>query len=369
MLRVRVYPDTNVHHVLQIYAGLYDLKTEGKIDLKFTRHFPEGVRSYMPYTLWLEAEDLTTGEGRRICFDMVDGDVIASMDGLEKCDVYFKRSYNKRVIKKLRNDLGRKIFPYGLCYSLLSNNETNTISRLFLEFLCLCSDRNDNSGDFIQFFKRAFKIMQSKYKMQLFDESLIGYSTEFEIPPTEGAEPTILFQTRAWSPSACSHVMELDKLRELNDFRAGTVRNLRREFPDRFIGGIMPTDFAKRYYPDCLTNLSVSRQSYIALVKRSLITVTTMGLSESTGFKLPEYLAASRCIISEPLIYDLPVSLESYKHYIPFRTPEECVRACAMIIENPEFAAEMRMNNYDYYLKEVRPSSLVENCLKKAFFN
>ena len=79
-----------------------------------------------------------------------------------------------------------------------------------------------------------------------------------------------------------------------------------------------------------------------------------------------EYLAASRCIVTEPLKYQLPVSLIEGKNYLSFRTPEECVGACERLLSDPEFADQMRYENHKYYLNEVEPSVLVYRCLETA---
>jgi spore maturation protein CgeB len=81
---------------------------------------------------------------------------------------------------------------------------------------------------------------------------------------------------------------------------------------------------------------------------------------------LPEYLASSRCIVTEPLKYQLPVLLEEGKNYLSFRTPEECVEACKKILSISQFATQMRYENYRYFLNEVEPSTRIFECLKTA---
>jgi hypothetical protein len=70
--------------------------------------------------------------------------------------------------------------------------------------------------------------------------------------------------------------------------------------------------------------------------------------------------------VTEPLKYRLPVPLEEGKNYLSFRTPEECVEACERLLGDPQFARQMRDENYRYYLNEVEPSALVYKCLKIA---
>lgn len=367
MINVKVYPDTNERHVLQIYTGLYDLRALGQVLLSFSRHFLNEIREFKPFTLWVEAEDLTTGKVRRICFDMVDGDLIASTNGLEKCDVYFKRSYSKSSLATLPAKLRRKVLPYGLFYSCLTRNETGTTKRILLEHLIRISSYKNSVIGYARHFRQSLKLIQSRCRLRLFGESLIPFSTDFEVSPSQSAQPKILFQARLWSKSdACATENDAER-RAMNELRANVVRALRENFPKQFVGGLAPTDYAKREYPDCITNHSTNMQHYLNLVKNCLIAVTTTGLSGSTGAKLPEYLAASRCVVTQPLLYDLPVPLRQWEHYAPFQSPEECVKACNKLLKNPQLFSKIRRNNWEYYQSHVKPSSLIFSCLTRAF--
>ena len=189
--------------------------------------------------------------------------------------------------------------------------------------------------------------------------------SQFEVTPDKPAEPKILFQTHVWDPTVTRKISP-NRLRQINDTRANLIRVLRNEFGERFIGGLTPRPFAKENYPDCLTSERTDKTNYMSLVKKCLIGISTAGLHNSIGWSLPEYLAASRCILSEPLNYELPISLKEEKNYLLFKTPGECVKMCKKIFENQGFANKMRHNNYKYYLNQVKPSSLLSRCLETS---
>ena len=54
---------------------------------------------------------------------------------------------------------------------------------------------------------------------------------------------------------------------------------------------------------------------------------------------MAEYMAASRCIVSERPLYESATPLVAGQHYLPFSTPEECVAACQRLIDEPDTAA------------------------------
>ena len=360
MLTVKVYPDNiSSPHLSQIYTGLFELEKQRKIRIKFTKKFPYEVRVSQPrISLWLNAKDLKSGKSRNICFDMHDSGKIFSVSQLQLCDVYYKRSYSKKHIDSLEKQLQKKIKPFGLNYPCSSKGQKHRLKRLLIY-----NQINHNLK------KHPVKLLKESFYELLKTSSLILYPPLFshlEIKPDSPSERKILFQTRLWEHN---DKMEISArhVTKINEVRANTVCALRNEFGDHFVGGLYPTPFAKKNYPNCLTDLETDATKYLKLVKMCLIGVTTTGLHNSIGWKLAEYLAASRCIITEPLNYALPVSLVEGKNFLSFRTPEECVEKAKIIFNNQRLAKEMRKNNYDYYLTEIKPAVALQRCLDSPF--
>jgi hypothetical protein len=296
---------------------------------------------------------------------MFDGCEISSVERLRLCDVYFKRSYYDDYIDTLDIVDRRKIFPYGLNYECRSRNEIDVLKRLFI-FHTASNSLSKSPKNFFKDFSREYlRHLMLKYNIGSLSFRPIS-SGEFLVQPNEPVERRILFQTRLWTPQECPSIGER-QLREINDTRVNTVRSLRRRFGEQFVGGLVSTNLSRRDYPDlCLAMERTSRRNYLNFVRKCLVCVTTTGLHDSIGGKLPEYLAASRCIVTEPLKYRLPVSLTEGKNYLSFTTPEECVGACERLFADPTFADKMRHENHKYYMSEVEPSALVYKRLKTA---
>jgi hypothetical protein len=142
---------------------------------------------------------------------------------------------------------------------------------------------------------------------------------------------------------------------------------MRAEFGDRTIGGVVADSYARQFYPDVLAENNTHRFLYLRLLKKSAVAIYTRGLHQSLAFKLAEYLAAGLCIVSEPLLHELPVPLEAGVHYLPFTTHEECIRQCRWLLDNPAEAAAIRKANVCYYQRYVEPQSHVRLLLDRAF--
>jgi hypothetical protein len=366
MLEVKVYPDLYSPHTTQVYSGLYDLAEDGKILLEATSRFDGNIkRAARNSVLCLQVSDTESGRTRTVCFDLFDGCEISSVERLRLCDVYLKRSYYDKYIDALDHVDRKKIMPYGLNYECRSRNEREIFRRLFIFHSANGSFSKDPLHSLKDFSSGVLRYLLLKTDLDILGLKPMSIG-DFVVQPDEPAELKILLQTRLWTSRECPRISD-SRLKEINDMRVNTVRSLKRKFGGQFLGGLLPTDAARRDYPDlCVPMGSTKRRAYMDAVKKCLVCVTTTGLHDSIGFRLPEYLAASRCIVTEPLKYQLPVSLIEGTNYLSFRTPDECVRACERLLASPQLANQMRYENHKYYLNEVEPAALVHKCLTTA---
>lgn len=67
----------------------------------------------------------------------------------------------------------------------------------------------------------------------------------------------------------------------VNEQRA-TIRALREEVGDRFMGGFIPSEFVLAHYGDLISSNLSSRSDYIRLLKSSNIGISTAGLHGSS---------------------------------------------------------------------------------------
>ncbi len=354
---VSVFVDSLAHHLQQIYTGLYQLQRSGKIRLRLLSQSATGAISESKFNLWVVARSLEDNKTRRICFDMSDGRRILAPKQLEACDWYFKRSFHEAAYLPLAQELRSKIHPFGLNYLCTSEN-----SLAYRIRLGIMSIMYTNAPDMTAY-KNAVKLAFSTYRF--FDKRCWLAQSEFEVDPHEPAHPKILFQSRVWEPKL--HGADGPRVHELNECRAHITRALKTHFGTTFVGGLEPTNYATREYSDCLAPRSTNQLEYLKMGKECLIGISSIGLHNSTPWKMAEYLAASRCIVSERLIYDLPVPLQENVNYLPFSTPDECVKACETILSNPDLGQRMRRENWNYYQEHVRSDALLWRCLRTAF--
>jgi len=152
--------------------------------------------------------------------------------------------------------------------------------------------------------------------------------------------------------------------------RANCIYKLRHEFGNLFIGGLAPSVDALKNYPDCVVDRKIiTKKSYLKLLKNSTICIATEGLFGSNGWKLGEYIAGAKAIVTEKLRHEVPGEFKKGVNYLEFSSPDQCLECVQTLINNPKMRYQMMKENYSYYNNFLRPDILILNsintCLQK----
>ncbi|MCQ6275279.1 glycosyltransferase family 1 protein [Bacillus sp. V3B] len=339
-------------HLYHITAGFLMLQRQKVISLKIER-LKKNDKNRVPYNMM----EVIVNEKIRVLYDLNDGynnlltddqNYVEFMDDLLKdFDFCFKRSFSSLYNKELQHK--NKIFPLGLNYMVTVNQNISHIPT--------SNDPNKEK-------------LKKLYRMLPFSEYYNGlYHVEsFEDVPVRDKDPNILFMARLWDTKGDKELQISESKSEerayINEVRAKCIRLCRKEFGNQFFGGVSPSPFSNKYYPDIVIQDStiMKRNNYLRKVKKSSICIATMGLHESIGWKFGEYVAASKAIVTEELHYEVPGSFENGKNYLTFKTAEDCVEQIYQLLDD-DYRYEMKVNNYKYYHQYVRPDRLVLNSL------
>ncbi len=141
------------------------------------------------------------------------------------------------------------------------------------------------------------------------------------------------------------------------------LRALREEFGHRLVGGVVPNDYARVNYPDLISRIPSRHRQYISSAKRPAIAIYSRGLFGSIAFKMPEYLAASKCIVSDPIRNLLPAPLT---HVLQYSSVDECVARCQEALSDRELMRYQRECSWSYYNKHVRCPTAIRRLLDIA---
>ncbi len=328
-------------HVSQIVTGLLILHAQGKLKFDQTRASPPAQEVRARGLLWLDVR--LDHASFSVCFDMLDGADV-NEDEVKSADFYFKRTYIRE--EHTRQACQReRILPFGLNFACGFTNRSKMTAHTSLGRVLRV----------ISHF-RAFGVRKPG--------SALNYKS-FEVSSMKPARTGIVFLTRLWT-SENVPAYSIADLEALNQSRIELIEFMKKVFGQRFTGGLQDDEVSRRHAASLVYSGSTNKVDYIRLMQSQLVGIASTGLHRSTGWKFAEYLAASRCIVSEPITHDTLGSLAEDTHYLSFSQPEECAQKCEALLTHPHRALSIRQANERYYHQYVRPDAAVRRCLIEA---
>lgn len=353
MYDITVYPNTISPWFSQVYAGLFDLQRSNKAKVSISTLFEDG-RLIDGTSLAMDVHEPKTGNKIKILIDLNDNRNIAVPQVLETFDVIVKRGFYRPYIDNLDEHLQRKIIPYGVNYNCGSSSVP--ILQLFtyhhLMRLRLLGESHSKVHKLSIQHQLRFLFFTYKNNLSLHETDFIGN-------PDSPTKHKVFFITRLFIS---------DKgLSEFSAQRIELVRALKKEFGSRFYGGIVRTQSTEKYCPRDLLLPKVSRRKFTSLLKESDIAINTLGVGQSNPWKLGESIAAARCIVSEPLLFDLPEPLQENVNLKTFNSIDECLSACNELMNSPEQIRWIKENNKKYYQENIRAEILLNGLLRRSW--
>ncbi|HEY9003261.1 MAG TPA: hypothetical protein VIM89_18030 [Mucilaginibacter sp.] len=358
MIKYDIYIHSTSEHISQLCTGFSMLAAQNKIKLTcnlqpYTRDGKSPLKDKDPYALqgmFVVVNDKTT-----VYYDTTDGENFPE-EAMIAADIYFKRSYRSEAIPDAYK---KKVYPLGLNYELYPGGINKLdIARFFLNKHVSKSPKH--------MAKSLLRNLHLTYQPSVADM----HST-----PDPSREPKVLFMTRAWDPDgfpdkASPEVAEYWKraCNEVNETRALIIGTLREKLGDRFYGGFSHDEYSARNYKQfLLTDARMSKKkAYINILKEFPICIASTGLFNSIGWKLAEYVAFSKAIVSEPLYFEVPGNFEKDKNYLEFITAEQCVKQTLLLLNDQQKRAEIMENNNRYYNEYLSPDKLIWRTLEIA---
>lgn len=334
-------------HLYQVIAGFEKLASAGRITLAYKTQPPRAA-DRLPYNVLSAVCD-----AKHLFFDMNDGydnlpenreDCMSFYNALlERCDLLYKRSFHTQTNACFRYpEKVRKTPPNCLV--------TVKGSRAHRPVPC-------DPG--LEKLKKMVRLLpvSSYYNGHCYEDTL-------EDLPRVRSSPGVVFLARLWDPAGeFPGQLNAEKAEErfqINASRAACIRACRREFGERFFGGVSASAFAQKEYPDLVvTDKKVTRKDrYVAAMKEFDIAIATAGLHKSTGWKFAEYLSTSKAIVTEPLFYESAGTLTDGINYLSFLDERDCCEKIYRLFDESARYAMMCANR-EYYTSTMRCDKFV----------
>ncbi|WP_417370994.1 glycosyltransferase [Gelidibacter japonicus] len=369
-ITVIIHTPQELNHSSYIQTGLFELERMGliKVEVQISTRKNRGMltvgengsvtKSLRPFpkaSFYTLVDDAT---GKKITFatDLYDFAEHFSEAALKNCDFYFKRNYENRFVEAFNLKYNKTIVPLGLTFrvqSAIGNTKRNKLHKGVIF---------SNLALNIKFDRLLFRRLKAYYN---YISNHIKKSEEnrnierFEkFEKNIGSNDSILFQTRCFL-----HENNKD-VKEIHQQRYHIIKLLRQNFPDKFLGGFIPSKVADERYGDALTNVPTAPEEYLDAMKKTKIVIYTRGLANSPAWKMAEYLSQGKVIIAERLTAELPVPLTDGKELLYFDSDEELLGKIKLVSEDTLLATSLSVNARAYFEKHVHPVQNVKRILE-----
>lgn len=296
------------------------------------------------------------GDGTRLFYDVGDAAHIRG-DALEWCDRYYKRSYAPSIAPDVSSP---KVHPLGFNYAAYTHGDWRYRRMLWTALRTGPRGAPNTARSIADASAWLSRIARRPAGRRLCPVDA------FEATPSPRSQPRVLLLTRTWDATQVRGDLALSEAWvALNEQRAACIRALRREFGGAALCGFAPSGDAVRDYPDCVMpdERMSAKRAYLELMQRSDICIATTGLAGSNGWRLGEYVASSRAIVSERLLSEVPGDFADGRNYLSFIDADGCIDAAVRLFEDRDRRLAMMEQNQRYYRAFLRPERLVLNTL------
>lgn len=162
-----------------------------------------------------------------------------------------------------------------------------------------------------------------------------------------------------------------------NRFRGVFAKVCKKLYP-KFDGGFfyIPSADVERQFPqyreyleeykDMLITKRIGMKEYLEKTMRSAIVFNTPSVLGCHGWKLGEYLAMGKAIISTPLNNLMPGDYADGVHYMGVSDEQGITEAVAQLKENESLRQSLKRNARSYYETYISPEAVVQIIVKKC---
>lgn len=323
---VYVYGLCNVHYDAFYIKGLKDFYGVKNVIFDVSRFPKFDYNDAMSIIIKYKNSEI------KICIDSYDSNKIITSQ-LDWCDIYGKVNYKEEGYISKDN---YKIIPIGPSFGIKIWNFQTTI---FLGLL-----------NYIRFYKfishkRAFL---SSYKAQYKRMPLEFYFTKVNKPKTN----YIFFVSSIWQKEA-----------KTNNFRKNFIETSKKIKQVCFEGGFAPRkDGNNLTFDNLVINKRYALKRYLINTKRSTMVFNTPAVLNCHGWKLGEFFALGKAILSTSFYNKMPESIVNHEHiyFLNNDSEMEMKEKIKNILDNHQLKLKLEKNSKEYFENYLMPRKVIE---------
>jgi hypothetical protein len=320
--KVYVYGLCNVFYDSYYIHGIKEIFSEIEFNVSKFPDFAQGTFAFIVNE---------NGNETKIVIDSRDTNEI-NLETLFWCDTYGKVNYNPESLP-LENH--NKIIAIGPSFGIKIWDLFETIF-FALYFMFKFKSKIKNKREFIANYWRQFKRLPLK-----------DYS------PKCSMKEEVFFISSIWK-----------KENVTNNFRATFIKACIKDKSLNFEGGFAPRkDGDNLGYDSLLYSKRILLKRYLSKTKNSAFVFNTPAVLSCHGWKLAEFLALGKAIISTPHKNIMPELLEDNIHMVYVESYKDIEKKIKILITDSVFKKKLEISSRDYFERNLEPKVVINKLL------
>ncbi len=340
-IKVYVDPSVRVKYSSFYIQGLYDVY--GKKNVRFSRkYFKELKRESDPYSYdhYMAFVVLHRNEVKKYIIDFSDGRSCKKL-AYDWCDKYAKINFSNQFTDKRFHEKITPI-PPGFGISIWGKFEVvfKSISNLFK---CNFKPLIPLKAHFVDYY--------IQFKRPKIDE----YTS---LENSQENPPYVFMIGTLWTHQNCMNGTNLQRKKFVETCKSMNIN---------FEGGFHASSTHPQYedFKNLIFTERYSTKAYIEKTKRSSFVFNTPAVHDCHGWKLGEYLAMGKAIISTELSNDLPGILAHGKNIHYISNKNEMEEAISLLLSDNSYRKKLEDGAKSYYSKYVSPEKVIESLTQR----
>lgn len=320
--KVYIYGLCNVYYDSFYIQGLNQIFSDIEFNVSKFPNFVQGTFAII----------LTeNGHETKIIIDSRDTNEIDFM-AFNWCDKYGKVNYN---FTTLPLDSLHKVIAIGPSFGIKIWNMIETIYFALFNLIKF-NPKITNKREFVANYWRQYKRLPLKSYF-----------------PNKSTNESVFFISSIWK-----------KEKETNDFRAIFIQACLNNKNVDFEGGFAPRkDGNNCGFDSLLYSSKINLKQYLFNIKKSVFVFNTPAVLSCHGWKLAEFLALGKAIISTPHKNKMSELLEDNVHLVYVRNSDDIEKKIRMIVSDLDFKRKLEINSRDYFIRNLDPKVIINKLL------
>lgn len=335
-MKISIDPRTNVVYASIYILGLYETYGRKNVSYNFAPfkdlHYANILDDYHHYFAFYN--HVTK---KRFIVDFRDKNDLA-MHALKWTDIYGKVNFNSKTVEKqaLPQTLSSKIIPLGPNFGIKIYSDFTLYFLLFWNFF---------SSKLFLNFKLSLRQFSTSYNWMRRREPLERY-----IKVDQHENDYIFHLSTFYTKQNYGDIANLQ--------RANFIRACKKASSIRFEGGLVLKfqDWDQHMpYGDVLVEHYLDSQTYNQKNRKSFVVYNTPSAWGCHGWKLGEYFAMGKVIISSTFFNDIPVGIIDKKNIILANDENEVFDLLSDLMSNQHLLAEISSQSRLYFQNFIAP--------------